>query len=90
MDTNLDIPSVFSSIFITLFIYDVPHFVATRIFELFLLEGEEFIIRFLFKMIKLKQKKILDMRDLECMHYMRQGMVLECINEFPLTELLKK
>jgi hypothetical protein len=88
-DTNIDLAAVFSSIFITLFVYDVPHYVATRIFELFLFEGEEVLIRLMFKMIKIKQNKILKMPDLECLHYMRRGMIMECIKEIPLSDLLK-
>ena len=89
-DPNMDLAAIFSSILITLFVYDVPHYVATRIFELFLLEGEEVILRLIFKMIKLKQKKLLQMVDYQCMQYMRKGMIMECIKEYPLSQLLKK
>lgn len=90
VDTNIDLAAVFSSIFITLFVYDVPHYVATRIFELFMLEGEEVIIRILFRMIKLKQSKLLKMQDVDCLRYMRKGMIMECIKEVPLSKLLKE
>jgi hypothetical protein len=53
-EADFDLTAIFSSIFITLFVYDVPHYVATRIFELFLLEGEAILLKLLFKMIKLK------------------------------------
>jgi hypothetical protein len=40
-------------------VYDVPIEVATRIFELFLLEGEDVLMKLLLKMVKIKQKKLL-------------------------------
>ena len=49
---DVDISALFSSIFITLFVYDVPYEVSTRIFEMFLIDGERFLIDLLIKMIK--------------------------------------
>jgi hypothetical protein len=57
--TQLNVAAAFSSMFITLFIYDLPQAQAIRIFEMFLLDGEKLLIKMLVRMIKLKQKKIL-------------------------------
>jgi hypothetical protein len=54
--TDLNIAAAFSSLFITLFIYDLQQDLATRIFEMFLLEGEKFLIKFLLRIIKKKEK----------------------------------
>lgn len=54
MVEDLNIAAVFSSIFITLYVYDVQYEISTRIFEMFLLDGEKFLIKLLIKMIKIK------------------------------------
>ena len=38
--TELNTAAAFSSLIITLFIYDLPQDTATRVFEMFLIEGE--------------------------------------------------
>lgn len=58
---NLGVAAAFSSIFITLFVYDLPVSQAMRIFEVFMLDGEHILIKFVVRMIKLKEKKILSM-----------------------------
>lgn len=66
----------------------MPHDVATRIFDVFLLDGEEVIIRLLLKMIKLKQNQIIKKKELDLLQYMRKGMVVECVQEHSLPDLL--
>ena len=48
---DVDFNILFSPIFITLFINEVPYEVSTRIFEMFIVDGEAFLIQFLLKMI---------------------------------------
>lgn len=43
----------------TLYVYLTPIEIATRLFELFILDGELALIHVLLRMIDLKQKKIL-------------------------------
>lgn len=50
----LEISGTFSPLFMTLFVYMTPFDVATRLFELFILDGELVLIRVLLKMIELK------------------------------------
>lgn len=52
--TQLNVAAAFSSLFITLFIYDLPREQASRIFEMFLLDGELLLIKMLVRMVKLK------------------------------------
>lgn len=47
----------------TLFVYMTPFDVATKLFELFILDGELVLIRVILKMIELKQKVILALID---------------------------
>jgi hypothetical protein len=60
-DNYLEVTGTFSPLFMTLFVYMTPFDVATRLFELFLLDGELVLIRIILKMIELKQRKILGM-----------------------------
>lgn len=50
----LEISGTFSPLFMTLFVYMTPFDVATKLFELFILDGELVLIRILLKMIELK------------------------------------
>lgn len=74
----------FSPIFITLFIYQIPLAISTRIFEFFLIEGEVVLVRVLFKMLDHKRKKILRLKEYELLNYIRTTMVVECIEELSI------
>ena len=87
--TQLNVEAAFSSIFITLFIYDLNQAQATRIFEMFLLDGESLLVKFLVRMIRYKEKRILQMYEGELLKYLRQGMIQECLQEYPLERLLR-
>ena len=62
-DNYLEISGTFSPLFMTLFVYMTPFDVATKLFELFILDGELVLIRVILKMIELKQKVILALID---------------------------
>ena len=68
----------------TLYVYLTPIEIATRLFELFILDGETALIRVLLRMIDLKQKKILKLEDYELQKYMQSGMIIECTDEFSI------
>lgn len=79
----------FSSQLITLFIYDNDFNSAVKIFELFLLDGEKVLVDLLAAMIQHKKEKILQLDDLELMNYLRKDMVLECLTEMQVIDILK-
>jgi len=64
-ENYLEIVGTFSPLFMTLFVYMTPLDVASRLFELFLLDGENVLLTIILKMIELKQKKIMAINDLE-------------------------
>ena len=53
-DNCLETSGTISPLFMTLFVYMTPFDVATKLFELFLLDGELVLIRVILKMIELK------------------------------------
>ena len=55
----MEVEGTFSPHFMTLYVYLTPVEIATRLFEIFILEGENALIRVLLRMIDLKEKKIL-------------------------------
>ena len=57
----LEVCGTFTPLFMTLFVYMTPFETASRLFELFILDGEMVLIRLLLRMIELKEKKILGM-----------------------------
>lgn len=72
----------------TLFVYMTPFDSASRLFELFILEGEIVLIKLLLRMIELKERKIMKLEDMELQRYMLSGIVKECTSEFSLAKLL--
>jgi len=54
IDQDFTVSAAFSPLFITLYIYQIDHIYAMRIFEVFILDGEEALLRVLFKMLDLK------------------------------------
>ena len=57
--------AAFSPVFITLFIYQIPLDIATRIFEFFILDGEMALLKILFKMLDYKREKMLSLYEFE-------------------------
>ncbi len=53
-ENYLEVSGTFSPLFMTLFVYMTPFDVATKLFEVFLLDGELTLIKALLKMIELK------------------------------------
>ena len=72
----------------TLYVYLTPIEIATRLFEIFILDGENALIRLLLRMLELKQKEILSREDCELQRYMLSGLVIECVQQYPLSYLL--
>ena len=59
-----------------------------RIFESFILDGEQALLRVLYKMIELKQNKILQMEEIELILYLRTNIMNECIMEYGIETLM--
>ena len=87
-EIEISLVPVFSSIIATIFIYDSPEQVATQIFDVFLLDGEQVIFTLLLKMIELKEEKILNTFDHDLLKYIRQKMCKECLDEISMPVLL--
>lgn len=57
----INMAAAFSPLFISLYVYQIPLDIATRVFELFIVEGETILIKILFKMLSHKQQKLLSL-----------------------------
>jgi hypothetical protein len=60
-DNCLEVTGTFSPLFMTLFVYMTPLDVASRLFDLFLIDGEHVLLRVILRMIEINQRKILKM-----------------------------
>lgn len=60
-DNFLEVTGTFSPLFMTLFVYMTPLDVASRLFDLFLIDGEHVLLRVILRMIEINQRKILKM-----------------------------
>ena len=72
----------------TIFIYLTPIEIATRLFEIFILDGDMALVRVLLNMIELKQVEILKREDRELQSYILTGMIKECVQEYSIGNLL--
>lgn len=72
----------------TLFVYLTPVEIATRLFEIFIFDGENAIVKVLLKMIGLKQVKILGKVETDLQRYILSDMVIECVEEYSIGFLL--
>ena len=59
-----------------------------RIFESFILDGEVALLRVLYRMIELKQEKILQMEEIDLIMYLRTDIINEVIAEEGIEALL--
>lgn len=85
---DLSLGAAFSPAFITLFVYQVPLPIATRIFECFILEGETALVRILLRMLYSKRDTILSLHECELLTYLRSGMIVDCILEMDIEQLI--
>jgi len=58
-----------------------------RIFEYFILEGEQGLLNILYRMLDLKVDKICRLEEMQLMSYLRSGFVTECIEEYGIESL---
>ena len=88
-ENDFTVGAAFSPLFITLYIYQMDHDAGMRIMEFFILDGEQALLRVLYRMIELKQSKILLLEDqLDLIMYLRTDMIKEVILEYGIEELL--
>ena len=87
-DNDFTVSAAFSPLFITLYIYQIEHFYAMRIFEMFILDGEEALLRVLYRMLDLKKDKICEMKEVALIMYLRTDIINECIAEHGIANLL--
>ena len=72
----------------TIFVYLAPLEIATRLFEVFLIDGDLALARILLNMIELKQVEILRREDRELQSYILTGMIVDCVEQYSIGNLL--
>ena len=72
----------------TIFVYLAPLEIATRLFEVFLIDGDLALARILLNMIELKQVEILKREDRELQSYILTGMIVDCVEQYSIGNLL--
>lgn len=85
----LVVEGTFTPHFMTLFVYLTPIEIATRLFEVFILDGDLAIVRILLRMIDLKQAELLKRQDTELQRYVLKDMIVECVEQYSMAYLLE-
>ena len=60
-----------------MYIYDAPLPIATRIFELFLVEGEQVILDLIAGLIETQYSSIITMEETDLMEYFRKDILID-------------
>ncbi|OMJ88847.1 hypothetical protein SteCoe_9151 [Stentor coeruleus] len=76
-----------SQYFITILAYKVKNRFAVRVMDMFLCIGEQVIIKSLYTMLRLKQEKILKLKNEYLFRYLIETLVSECYDEYHTTTL---
>lgn len=85
---DIEYTMCFSQCLITIFLYDAPLELSTRIMDMFLFEGEQILFTVILKMLQMKRDKILHLKSQDLYMYIRQRMVRECFQEYHIQTLL--
>ena len=64
-----------------------PMEISTRLFEIFLIDGEIKFIKVLLRMLELKKDEILKRDCTQLQKYILSEIIIECIKEFPIATL---
>ena len=72
----------------TLFVYMTPFETAAKLFEVFIIDGEQVLLKMLLRMIELKERKIMRLEDMHLQQYMLSGLTAECMAQYPMSKLL--
>jgi hypothetical protein len=87
-EQNFTAGAAFSPLFITLYIYQIEHQFAMKIFESFIFDGEEALMRVLWRMLALKQEKICAKTEMDLIQFLRTDIINESIEELGISGLI--
>lgn len=86
----MSLESTFTTQLITLYSYDAPVEIATRVFELFLIDGAQVIVDLAASLIEANYENMMRLEELDLMHYMRKDIVINGFKKHSLKELLQR
>lgn len=72
-----------------MYIYDAPLEIATRIFELFLVDGAQVIVDLLAGLIEIQYSKIMRLEELELLSYLRKDIITDVFTSFTFKQILR-
>lgn len=84
LSQDISLAAAFSPVFITLFVYQVPLPIASKIVECFILDGEIALVKILLRMLYVKRETIMKLQECELLSYLRSGMTSECCTEMEI------
>jgi len=80
--------SVFSHFFFTVCVYKFPLELSVRVFDMFLLEGEQVILNLILRMLEFQKDKILKLKYFDLYTYLNNELVYECHSLYSAVSLL--
>jgi hypothetical protein len=81
---------IFIGLVIPIFCGNYPESNIHQIFDLFLLDGEDAIITVIFRMLQMKEQKIMELMDADMHHYCKNEFMTEVLSEVKLKVIMKQ
>ena len=79
---------IFTGHFMTFGMNNCPVEIATRLFEMFILDGEQSFIHLLLRMIELRQDEMYTLTDVSLQNYIHTDLIAKCIQNYPMRTLV--
>jgi len=84
-DNSLGVENTFVSAFMTFSIDKCPLEISTRLFEVFLIDGDSGYLNCLIRMIEARQQRIYSLKEDKLQRYMHSEILIDCISNSPMT-----
>ncbi len=85
-ELSVEVP--FTPLIMTIFACGMPHELAVRVMDAFLIDGEEGLFVLLLRMLEAKEKDIVDMEGEALYVYLKSKLAVECFQQFSFEALL--
>ena len=79
---------IFTGHFMTFGMNNCPVEIAARLFEMFILDGEQSFMRLLLRMFELRQDEMYTLTDVSLQNYIHTDLITSCITSYPMRALV--
>jgi hypothetical protein len=85
---KVNVDGCFSQFFLTVYLSSLPWEASLRVFDVFILEGADFLVNLLVKMLQLHQYQLLQMDEEELYDCLRRHLARDCFEKYDFSVLM--